>query len=162
MHDAREHYHRTFFLPVFALFTRWDYTGCLKNGVRLGQGKKSNSLIRKEKISDTPPPPHLHWPLRVWPLFRFLNPPPPPVSGLTPYSGFTLIPGSTLPGDSHDRADRRLLPGCYGNLIMNVDQKKKNVANRGHNVPVGSILTDTFGPHSRSRLSARYVLFVPK
>ena len=37
-----------------------------------------------------------------------------------------------------------------------------NVANRGQNVPVGSTPTDTIGPRSRSRLSARYVLVVLK
>ena len=37
-----------------------------------------------------------------------------------------------------------------------------NVANRGKNVPVGWTQTDTIGPRSRSRLSARYVLVVLK
>ena len=57
------------------------------------------------------------------------------------------------------RADRRLPPGCYGNLIVNLTS---NVVNRGQNVPVGSTPTDTIGPRSRSRLSPRYVLVVLK
>ena len=65
-------------------------------GVRQGQGKKNDSFDPQIE-NFRPPPPHLHWPLfRVWPLFRFLPPPPPPLLTTDPYSGLTLIPGSTL------------------------------------------------------------------
>ena len=55
------------------------------------------------------------------------------------------------------RADRRLPPGCYGNLIVNVTRGQSRP-----NVPVGSTPTDTIGPRSRARLSPRSVLVVLK
>ena len=53
------------------------------------------------------------------------------------------------------RADRRLPPGCYGNLIVNVDRGQSRPKRPVH---LGLTPTDTIGPHSRSRLSGRYVL----
>ena len=49
------------------------------------------------------------------------------------------------------RADRRLPPGCYGNLIVNVKcgQSRPKRAS-------GVDPTDTIGPRSRSRLSPRF------
>ena len=43
------------------------------------------------------------------------------------------------------RADQRLMPGCYGNLIVNVKCGQSQP-----NVPVGSTPTDMIGPRSRS------------
>ena len=87
------------FLPLFALFPRWDRTGCLKQS-ELDKGRERKTILWSTNNKfQTPPPPHLHRPLfRVWPLFRFWTPPPPPPPLLRTdrYSGLTLIPGSTL------------------------------------------------------------------
>ena len=62
-----------------------------------------------------------------------------------------------LIGDSHDR----LIDVCRL-VAMVIWLWTSNAANRSQNVPVGSTLTDTIGPRSRSQLSARYVLVVLK
>ena len=90
--------HRMFF-ATFCTFPRWDRTGCLKEW-ELDKGRKRKTILwsANRKFQTPPPPPYLHRPLfRVWPLFRFWTPPPPPLLRTDPYSGLTLIPGSTLP-----------------------------------------------------------------
>ena len=61
-----------------------------------------------------------------------------------------------LIGNSHDGQ----IYVCH--LVAMVIWYIVNAANCGQNVPVGSTPTDTIGPRSRSRLSARYVLLVLK
>ena len=100
MPDAREHFHRLFF-ATFCTFSLLRSNWMSETmGVRLGQGKKNNSLIRKWKISDPPPPPIFTDPYSgLDPYSGFeLPPPPPPLLRTDPYSGLTLIPGSTLAG----------------------------------------------------------------
>ena len=81
------------FSPLFALFPRWDRTGCLKQW-ELDKGRERKTIIWSANRNFQTPHPHLHRPIfRVWPLFRFWTP---PLLRTDPYSGLILIPDSTL------------------------------------------------------------------
>ena len=111
MHDAREHLHRMF-LATFCTFPLWDRTGCLKQW-EFDKGRERKTTLWSAIENFRPPPPHLHRPLfRVWPLFRFWTPPPPPRHPLRtdPYSGLTFIPGSTLRPFKKKRKIKKLWP----------------------------------------------------
>ena len=97
MHDAREHFYLMFFATL-ALFPRWDRTGCLKQW-ELDKGRERKTILwsTNRKFQTPPPPPSSPTLIPGLTLIPVLNPPPPPPPLRTdPYSGLTLIPGSTL------------------------------------------------------------------
>ena len=126
------------FLPLFALFPRWDRTGCLKQW-ELDKGRERKTILWSANRKFQTPPPIFTNPYSGFDPYSGFEPPPPPVGDwplfrVDPYSGFystdrpPASPGQSFPCDaslaSPKSSQQQCNLGIVITAVINVVQRK--------------------------------------